>query len=55
MVLLNKQLEYVKDIIPTSMKMSYIFTLVLDEDSGRLYVSDYYKKKLAIFDLKTRV
>ena len=26
-VLLNKQLEYVKDIIPTSMKMSNIFTL----------------------------
>ena len=54
-VLLNKQLEYVKDIIPTSMKMVNIFTLFLDEDNGRLYVSDYNTMKLAIFDLDTRV
>ena len=54
-VLLNKQLEYVKDIIPASMKMSSIFTLFLDENNGRLYVSDYYKMKLAIFDLEARV
>ena len=54
-VLLNKQLEYVKDIIPASMKMSRIFTLFLDEDNGRLYVSDYNNKKLAIFDFDARV
>ena len=40
-VLLNKQLEYVKDIIPASMNMSGIFVLFLDEDNGRLYLSDY--------------
>ena len=55
-VLLNKQLEYVKDIIPTSMNMSNIFTLFLDEDNGRLYLSDInYNDNLAIFDLDARV
>ena len=54
-VLLNKQLEYVKDIIPTSMKLNKIFTLFLDEDDGRLYVSDTCNKKLAIVALETRV
>ena len=53
-VLLNKQLEYVKDIIPKSMKLNRIFTLFLDEDNGRLYVSDYHNKKLAIFYLDAR-
>ena len=53
-VLLNKQLEYVKDIIPSSMKLNHIFTLFLDEDNGRLYVSDYLNKKLATFDLDAR-
>ena len=54
-VLLNEQLEYVKDIIPTSKNLNSIFTLFSDQDSGRLYVSDYYNKKLAIFDLGTQV
>ena len=54
-VLLNKQLEYVKDIIPASMNISGMFTLFLDEDNGRLYLSDNCNKKLAIFDLEARI
>ena len=54
-VLLNKQLEYVKNIVPISMKLSLFFVLFLDEDNGRLYLSDYNNSKLAIFDLDARV
>ena len=54
-VLLNKQLEYVKDIIPASTKLDGIFTLYLDEKNGRLYLSDNNNKKLVIFDLGRRI
>ena len=54
-VLLNKQLEYVKDIIPYSTKLNRIFTLFLDENNGRLYLSDFDNKKLVIFDLGRRI
>ena len=37
-VLLDKELEYVKDLIPASANLKEIFTLYLDECKSRLYV-----------------
>ena len=51
-VLLNKQLEYVRDIIPSSFNLSGCVTLFLDEDNARLYASNYNNQKVAIFDFE---
>ena len=40
-VLLNKQLEYVKDLIPACRQLGKMERLFVDENYGRLYVSSY--------------
>ena len=45
---LNKRLEYVEDIILQWMKMTLLFTLFLDEDDGKLYLSNDHNNKLEI-------
>ena len=50
-LLLNSNLEYVKDVIPSSAGMKHILALCLEEHQGVLYVSDYDNKQLAVFHL----
>ena len=52
MVLLDKQLNYVKELIPQSDDFNgYCFTACLDEDKGRLYSADYSNNRIAVYDL----
>ena len=55
LVVLNKQMEYVQDIIPTSIKLYHIDTLFLDEDNSRLFLSDNCNSNLAVFDFEARI
>ena len=55
-VLLNPNLEFVKEIIPripnsTFPNHSFVFTLFFDEDRGELLVSDVLRKSVWIFEL----
>ena len=50
-VLLDKNLEFVKDLIPASAGMEGVFAVCLEKQCGRLYVSGGDKKKLAVFQL----
>ena len=49
--LLNSKLEFVKYIIPPSANISHGLTIYLDEFRGRLYVSDFTKNTLSVFEL----
>ena len=50
-VLLNSNLEFVKDLIPPSAGINKIFALHLVEQNGKLYVSDNTNSKLTVFQL----
>ena len=50
-VLLNSELEFVKDIIPTSANIRFIDTICLDEYRGVLYVSDNARRTMSVFKL----
>ena len=49
--LLNSKLEFVNYIIPPSANISHCLTIYLDEFHGRLYVSDFTKNTLSVFEL----
>ena len=49
--LLNSKLEFVKYIIPSSTGINHIFMIYLDEQRGKLYVSDFDKDTLSVFQL----
>ena len=50
-VLLNAQLEYVKDLIPTSAGGLYTFAIALDEVTGKLYLASDTNKQISVFQL----
>ena len=50
-VLLDPQLEFVKDLIPSSVGTNKVYALYLDEHCGELWVSDYLNNKLVVFEL----
>ena len=50
-VLLNSQLEYVKNLIPTLTRIRNIFAIALDEYNGKCYVSDDTNKQIYGFQL----
>ena len=50
-VLLDSNLEFVKDLILASAGINKIFALHLVEQNGKLYVSDNINYKLAVFQL----
>ena len=50
-VLLNAQLEYVKDLIPTSAGGQSTFAIALDEFTGKLYLASDTNKLISVFQL----
>ena len=48
-VLLNKDLEFVSDIIPTTAGMKKICTIYFDEHHEHLYVSNFIENTLSVF------
>ena len=50
-VLLNSNLEYVRDIIPASANIRCINRISFDEYRRKIYVSDYNRKTISVFIL----
>ena len=50
-VMLNEELEFVEELIPTSMGLKDPKRLCLDKKTKRLYVADYNSPQIAIFGL----
>ena len=50
-VLLNEELQFVKELIPQSSGMSYPFRLCLDRSRKKLLVSEWTSSRVVVFDI----
>ena len=50
-VLLNDELQFVKDLIPQSSGMTYPFRLCLDRSRKKLFVAEYNTRRVVVFDI----
>ena len=50
-VLLNDELQFVKELIPQSSGMTYPFRLCLDRNRKKLFVAEYNNSRVVVFDI----